>query len=145
MILSILLLLTAFLIAHESGHVICALILRLKIDKIGITLKPYPHPFVAVSEIRSNFQYFLFLFSGFLVTLILFTVFWCSGYLYIKSLYIAITVEMLLETNPFHSDFTIAFNTSKRYSGKWYIHFTLWFFLMYMFYNPKLLYGYFLP
>lgn len=141
--LIVLSLIIAFLVAHEIGHLLCALILRLKVDKIGISFRPYPHPYVAVSGVRNRVEYFCFMFSGFFITLSLFILFLITGLLNVKLLYIAITIEILLETNPYHSDFTIAFNVKEKFSLKWYIHFTLWFILINFFYSSRFLFGFF--
>lgn len=149
-ILQIILFVMALMIFHESGHVISAKIMGLDIQKISFQLKPYPHFFVAIEWPRMEKQRLIYLFSGSFVTVTLFIIAFLFHFFGIKNLYHAFVVQLILESNPFYSDITIAAvtktkfdytNTNKQksysdlyqekfsnyqFSYKWYIHFTAW-------------------
>jgi len=133
------------LILHEFGHIIVAMILNLPIHNIGFRLRPYPHFFVTIKWPRKRLYAYIYLFSGTLVTLILFFVSIINNFFSFSFLYWCFVIQLIIETNPFYSDFTIASitNTVKKktksyvfdyqkifkeyqYTPKWYIHFISW-------------------
>jgi hypothetical protein len=129
---------------HELGHIFSAVLLKLKIDKVGFTFKPYPHPYVAVSEVKNNLEYYVFLFSGISVTVTIFLICWWLNLLHFKALYYALAYELVIETNPFHSDFTIAFGMKEKFTLKWYFLFFAWMAIITVMFAPQFLAGYFL-
>ena len=156
-ILQIILFVITLIIFHESGHVISAKIMGLNIQKISFQLKPYPHFFVAIEWPRMEKQRIIYLFSGSFTTITLFITAFLFHFFGIKTLYNAFVVQLVLESNPFYSDITIAAITKKKFdytnkqksysdlyqeqflnyqfSYKWYIHFTAW--IAFIFFSIK--------
>ncbi len=140
---SIILAIGIFILAHELGHVLCAWLLRCKIEKIGVTLTPFPAVYVIADQIRRKSHAVLFLLSGFAVTCSIITGLYFSGLLFNYTFYMASTIQLGIETNPFQSDFTLLTEV-KKYTPGWYLHLFIWGLLLALFYSPNLLYGYFL-
>lgn len=132
---------------HEAGHIIAALLLKLKIYKIGFLLKPYPHFFVAVNYPTKKIFKYIYLFSGPFLTIVLFIISLYFNFFNNNLMYLAFLVQIVIETNPFYSDYTIAAVVNKidfknrkktfytqynqefskyQYSLRWYIHFIIW-------------------
>jgi len=134
---------------HEMGHLIAAKALKLKITRVGFTLKPYPHAFVDVEWPTKIQQKLIYLFAGFAIIMVLFSVAYLNNFFWKPYLYYAFVFQLLFETNPFYSDFIIAIITQNKehffknkykpyqvvfkklylkhqFSLKWYIHLTLW-------------------
>jgi hypothetical protein len=153
-VLHILLFQVILYILHEIGHIVTAKTLKLKIFNIGFLLKPYPHIYVAIKWPKNHLQKYVYLFSGTFTTLCLFIVALYFNFFDNKYLYWAFMIQFIIELNPFYSDFTIAFVTSKessknrmksyannyntqfkkyQFSLNWYIHFTLWTLIIYVF------------
>lgn len=97
------------ILLHEVGHVIAAKALNLTIERIGFSIKPVPRFYVSIidNNIPAN-KRLIYLLSGNLSTLLLFLVFLFSG-IGSKSLYYAFSFQLVVETNPFYSDYVIAF------------------------------------
>lgn len=147
-ILQIIIFVITLMILHESGHVISAKIMGLDIQKISFQFKPYPHFFVAIEWPKLEKQRLIYLFSGSFITIFLFIVALSFHFFGIRNVYYAFVFQLILESNPFYSDITIAAatknkldytNTQKPYadlyqeqfssyqfSYRWYIHFTIW-------------------
>ncbi|QMU65289.1 MAG: hypothetical protein GKR88_13950 [Flavobacteriaceae bacterium] len=126
--------------------------MRLEIKKIGISLKPYPHVFVAVEWTREKLKRFIYLFSGITVTLTLFSISFAFDFFELQHLLYAFIIQLIFETNPFFSDFTIAIVTNiaekqkiaidENYYQKvytkyafglgWYVHFSIWITFIYV-------------
>ncbi len=123
--LLIILLYMLFLLLHEIGHILCAKILKLQIDKTGINLIPIPHLYVAVSNIPSIIYRNMFFFSGVTVTAILLVIIWLAGLLQYKIIYISIFTALIVDINPLFSDFTL-FDEKYKFSRIWYIHVAGW-------------------
>ncbi len=137
---------------HEIGHVIAAKILRLKINKIGFSIRPFPHIFVAVRWPFKYGQSLIYLFSGFAMYAFIFIVCWANDFFNNSAILYALLIQVIIETNPFYSDFIICQvikpfftvhsthpinNASymihyKQYlfGKRWYIHFTGWVILL---------------
>jgi len=138
------------MILHELGHIIAAKFLGLEVKKVGFQMKPYPHFYVAAQWPRTNRDRYIYLFSGMVVTLILFLICLMTGMFYWESLYIAFCIQIVLETNPFYSDMTILVVTNQnklrygknygvnykgqfsnyQFTNNWYVHFAFWTFLI---------------
>ena len=145
MFFQILLFSLLLLFLPELGHVVSAKILGLKIKNISFLFKPYPHIYVAVSWPKNNKERMVYLFSGVFVTLSLFSLSLYHNFFNFKALYIAFIIQIIIESNPFYSDYTIAimFNDKKikygknyginyaqhfskyQFSSKWYLHFII--------------------
>lgn len=138
-----------FIVLHELGHWLAARIMKLTVLRVGFTLKPYPHFFVAVVWPTDRQKRIVFLFAGFSVFILLLAVALPFNFFNYTYLYYAFCIQAAIETNPFYSDFTIAqvtTNTSfiqknrhrgaarvykelhKQYmfTGRWYLHFVIW-------------------
>lgn len=134
------------LLLHEMGHVISAKIMNIPIERVGFNLKPIPNFNVSIKWPREKRKGFYFLFSGTLSTItIAFILLFCD-FFNLESLFYAILIQLIIETNPIYSDFVIAFVYSKfnykekkihkdyfyflfqehRYSLYWYVHLVLW-------------------
>ena len=163
------------LLLHELGHVLAAKALGLSIEKVGFTLRPWPHPFVAVRNVSDDYRKVVFLSAGLGCTLLLFAAAWASDLLSVPFIYYAFSAEIILETNPFYSDFTTMFNTRQQHAQNyeayyrkganppgaarsadhlangyyfgtvWYGHLLLWVGITNLLLAPPLLRGYFLP
>lgn len=144
-VIQTLLLIFFLLLLHELGHIISAKIMGLSIKKIGVSSKPYPHVFVAVQWAKERIKRYIYLFSGTAVTLTLFLISFSFHFFDVRSLMYAFIIQLIIETNPFYSDFTIAIVTRKintlgintknyyqeiyknhAFSSLWYIHFIIW-------------------
>lgn len=151
-VLFVLFLVISLLVLHELGHILAAKILKLEIKKVGLSLKPYPHAFVAIEWTKVNFKRYIYLFSGFAVTVVLFCASLVFNFFELQCLLYAFIIQFIFETNPFFSDFTIAIATNiaekkkicidenyyKRVYAKyafnlyWYFHFSIWIGFIYL-------------
>ncbi len=111
---NIIILLIVFHIFHELGHLLSALLLKLRIKKVGIALKPIPHTYIHAYNANSDYKKILYQLSGFIVFLILLTAFIVYTLLYPYSavinnntIILAFFIQFLIETNPKYSDFVI--------------------------------------
>ena len=173
-LLEVIVLVGLLLLMHEAGHLVAARLLGLRVEKVGFSLKPWPHPFVSVMDVADNYRKVVFLSAGLAVTVVLFVACWLTGLLTVKSLYYAFCFQLILEANPFFSDFTTMFNSQRGheenyqayysgkrgrgqahqygrifanaylFSGRWYLHFAGWLALINLLLSPNLLRGYFL-
>jgi hypothetical protein len=165
-------LLLSVLLLHESGHYIFAKVQGLVVDKFGFSIKPLPHFFVSVIDRKISMkQRILFLLGGNIIILITFAMFILSGISF-KYLYYAFVYQIILDTNPFYSDYVVAImsysykkyfrkhysdNGSKEYkemdinelkelymfSPLWYIHCLLWGGIIILLISPMFLNKYF--
>lgn len=115
-----------FMMLHEMGHVLAAKIFELKIVKLGINILPIPHVFIVVDSPPQKNVQLIFYFAGFFVTLELFLVLWLTDLLVYQVIYYAACLQLLADSNPFFSDFSLAFPKNYKFSSLWYVHFTLW-------------------
>ncbi len=142
----IILIVVFLMLTHELGHLISAKLLGLKIHKVGFTLRPIPHFYVAIQWPSKKWHELVFLFAGSFVTLVFFAALFVFHFFDSHILYTAVAIQLVMETNPFYSDYvfatlnaaeqgnTININTYSfyeklkdyRYSFKWNIHFILW-------------------
>ena len=133
---------------HELGHVIAAKFMGLNIKGVSFSLRPIPHFYVRIDWPRDKKQRNIFLLSGTATTLFLFLISLIFG-LDSRLILLAFSFQIVMEFNPFYSDFVIiaiaekalkqvrisrvsydqAFkSTHKKYffSNGWYAHFVLW-------------------
>lgn len=129
----VILCLVVLMLLHESAHVVAAKLLHLKVEQIGISMTPFPHFFVAISDVPDGYIQYLFMFSGIATTCIILTILWASELLLYRFLYTAIAVQFMADTNPFYSDFTLTFGRKYKYGLLWYAHFCLWGYFLYLF------------
>ena len=146
---------TSLIVLHECGHILCAYSLNMPIKKIGFTLSPFPHVFVAIKWPSNKFYTYLFLLSGFIVFLILTIFVYYIGLFNVDFIKNAFLIQSIIEINPIYSDFIILkiisnkrlknFNSNENYlklykkiyldyifSKYWYIHFAIWTFFLYL-------------
>ncbi len=142
--LTILLLMTI----HESGHVGAAKLLGLRVTSIGLMMKPIPHPFVAIKWSSSRPKVLAFFFAGVALTTLQFGLMLTNRFFDQPVVYFAFCAQVILETNPFYSDFTLAHRfleyprkTEYAYSLTWYIHISLWTALIVLLLSRRFLYG----
>lgn len=124
---------------HEIGHYISAKILRLKIIGYGVRLTPYPSIYVSVKYPSNNSKRLFFLLSGFLATMCSFIIMMYLCFFNLEVIFWGYFIQLIIETNPFYSDFTIAYlvknsssfdfiksNNTYIKSKKWYFYFFMW-------------------
>lgn len=137
------------IVLHEGGHVVAAIILGLTVQKIGFSMKPYPHFFVAVIWPQNNRHKIIYLFAGFATYILLFSIALSLKFFNSPFVFYAFFIQAAIELNPFYSDFTVARVTSDfsyikknrhrpmgqvykelhqqyMFTGRWYIHFIIW-------------------
>ncbi len=136
------------MILHELGHVISAKLLGLQVYQVGIQWRPYPHFFVAAEWPKAQYKRLIYLFSGTFITVMLLAATYLLGWLDKQYVYYAFVIQLVIESNPFYSDFTIAAVTSNefdyttntksyadlykerfmhyQFSYRWYVHFIGW-------------------
>jgi len=94
---------------HECGHYISAKVMNLPIKKIGFTMKPFPRAYVAVIDKGISLpKRIVYLVSGNVVTVFLLTVIMLTGLDYYL-LTRVLVFQILVETNPFMSDYSTLF------------------------------------
>lgn len=148
--LQVVLIIVVLMILHETGHILAAKILGLKVYQVGFQWHPYPHLFVAAAWPRTETEKLIYLFSGPFVTANLFFIAFFFDFFGFKHIYYAFAIQLIVEANPFYSDFTIAAITKSKpkdtnatsihlsqmplsdylFSFKWYVHFSIWTFFI---------------
>lgn len=129
------------IILHEFSHYLSAKLLNLKINRIGFDLKPIPHCFIEIGEVL-GWKFYVFMYAGSFMTVVMFLLSLYNNFWNIKPICWAFIIQLIIETNPFYSDFVISFlyrnikYESKEsctlayykyiFSIKWYLHFLLW-------------------
>lgn len=115
---------------HELGHIVAARQLGMRIFKIGAALSPIPHVFVAAQHPKEFWKKFIYLMAGSAITITLFSIAMATGLAKAYPwIYIAFAFQLIIEANPFYSDFTIITGKHRDayiFSSVWYIHFVLW-------------------
>lgn len=119
------------LFTHELGHFLSAKILGLTVSKVGISLVPIFHPYVEVENVPNRSAKLFFLFSGPLMTLVLFFICLYFGILTYLPLFYAFVFLLIIEYNPYHSDFTISMDIAPTLSYRergyfWYSYLLVW-------------------
>ncbi|WP_452602424.1 hypothetical protein [Pontimicrobium sp. MEBiC06410] len=130
-------------VLHELGHVISALFLKLRIFSVGITMLPYPHPYVKVENTENKLHRYIFFYSGIAMTVTLLLICLFNGFLSYKMLYYAFAIELIIELNPFYSDIFLVNVDSNDYGkfnfsvkGKRKLYFIFWVVLIFLFFSP---------
>lgn len=141
-------LLAVFITIHELGHIAAAKALNLYLQKVGFSMKPFPHVFVNVAWPKKKKERTVYLMSGF-ITIVTLLILALLFDITSKPLLIAFGIQLVIETNPVYSDFVIINLTEKvsaeiarsrqpyktvyqriysdyLYSPAWYVHFILW-------------------
>lgn len=137
------------MLLHELGHVLCGLLMGYKLEYIGFSQGAiFPH--VAMTAYHeTRLRHSVFLLGGFLSTLSLFVLFSLPILNVPQVIFIAFFVQLVIETNPFFSDFSMLFFYHESYlssrsdisqlkekikeqwfSPKWYLHLSLWILLI---------------
>lgn len=97
------------LFLHEMGHLTAAKIMKLSVRKFSFSMLPFPRFFVSIIDhgitLRQRIIYFL---SGNMVTIFLFVACYCvtSFNIQMELLTYILAVQILVETNPFLSDYS---------------------------------------
>ncbi|WP_196890114.1 hypothetical protein [Aureivirga sp. CE67] len=137
----------SLIIIHELGHVISALILNLKITKIGFQWIPYPHAYVKIKWPESKTKALIYLLAGSFMTIVLLAISLINNFFGLEALALAFFIQLIIEFNPFYSDFTIiraifserstnqethaALMKEQLFTPLWYVHFVAWVFLIF--------------
>ncbi|RAK68044.1 site-2 protease family protein [Hymenobacter edaphi] len=138
------------LFIHESGHVLAAKLLGLRVTKVGILTKPIPHPYVAIRWSPVRWKVLIFFFVGVALTLTQFALLLgTTRFFDQRYVYLGFCAQLVLETNPVYSDFTLAKQfvsgqgrqATDMFSLRWYVHVTLWLLLIIGLFSPRYLYG----
>lgn len=129
---------------HELIHMLTASIIGLEINGVGATTRPYPHLYVSIVWPKSQIKKYIYLFCSPIVTAILFAVHISFDIPNSHLFTYAFIIQIIMETNPFYSDFTIALFTRNvkwqhsqkvsykemflkhQFSRLWYFHFIIW-------------------
>ncbi|GAB3999115.1 hypothetical protein GCM10028807_48430 [Spirosoma daeguense] len=136
------------MIVHESGHVGAAKLLGLRVTSIGFEMKPIPHPAVAIKWSTDRPKVLTFFLAGITMTTLQFGFMLTNRFFDQPMIYFAFCAQLILETNPFYSDFTLAQRfleyprrTVYTFSLAWYIHISLWTALIVILLSKRYLYG----
>jgi len=97
------------MVFHELGHIIIAKCYHLRIHRVGIAIRPIPHPFVEVSQINQKYIRNVFLFGGILMSVLIITTAWLTGIISQEGIYYGMAFHFIFEINPFYSDLTQSF------------------------------------
>jgi hypothetical protein len=126
---------------HELSHVLVALCVSFKITGMGISLLPVPHFHVSVIS-HGGLKQTLFILSGLIIELSFFAVLLCFEFFSSPALYYALSLQILIDSNPFYSDALFAIEKDAAYytgpiqenpylfSKNWYLLLTAWFILI---------------
>lgn len=96
------------LIVHEFGHYTSAKLLNLEVEKVGFAIKPFPRFYVSVIDSNITLRKrLIYLLSGNFTTLLIFICLLLFG-VKDKNLYYAFAFQIIVETNPFYSDYIVA-------------------------------------
>lgn len=142
------------LVFHESSHIISARMMGLKLYQIGFKFKPLPHFSVKAERPHAAYKKYIYQFSGFFCTLVLLTIASLNHFWENKQLYWAFVIQLIIETNPFYSDFVISIIDKKNskykkpmnhgvilktyfFSPLWYLHFIIWTIFIILLFNLK--------
>ncbi|MBQ9470865.1 MAG: site-2 protease family protein [Bacteroidales bacterium] len=153
------------LLVHEAGHYSAAKMQNMLVEGFGLRLKPFPHAYVAVVDKNISIQQrIIFLLSGNLFVIIAFIITSALRIQY-PPLYYIIALQIIVDTNPFYSDYVVAtisymyYARIKRnraigtaadidvhdlrneylFSPTWHIHLIAWGAIIIMLLSPKLL------
>lgn len=118
--MSLLATLTAWLVLlalHECAHAFAAYRLGLRVYGLGVSLRPVPHVYVQADYSPSARKRWWFYAAGPLSTFALFVLFLCSPW---HPLWLAraFVIMLILESNPFFSDFTLLYTINQLHRGK---------------------------
>lgn len=106
-LLWVLLISSTILFLHEIGHVIAAKLMKMPIRKFSFSMRPFPRFYVSVVDRNiSLIKRIIYFLSGNFMTILLFAI--CVNFQTAQTdliLYI-IAIQILVETNPFLSDYS---------------------------------------
>ena len=155
--LQIILFIILLIVLHELAHIVCARVLGIPIQRIGLTTSPYPHIYVLIKWPKESRKKYCYLYAGTFITLGGFLVFSFYHFFNNQFLFYAYVIQIVFETNPFYSDFTISMATRislkkevksyaqyykeqlnmYQFSLPWYIHFLIWTIIILVLINLK--------
>ena len=110
---------------HELGHAGGAALGGVSIQNVGQALLPVPHFYVQVEPFPTATHRYFFFLSGPLLVILVMVGWWAGGILFVPSVYLAGATRLLLDGNPFFSDFTKMID-GYRYTVTWYVHLAMW-------------------
>lgn len=95
------------LFLHEIGHVIAAKLMNMPIRKFSFSMRPFPRFYVSVVDRNiSLIKRIIYFLSGNLMTLSLFAICVCFQTAQTNLILYIIAIQILVETNPFLSDYS---------------------------------------
>lgn len=134
---------------HELGHYLVLRMFDIPIYNMGISCRPMPHFFIRYKWPRNIKKHCLIIMSGSIMTILGIVILSLTAdYQLLKYAFYAYFAQIILETNPFFSDFLFASVVYRNklhnysdcgangyqskikeylFSNVWYIHFALWF------------------
>ncbi len=119
MLIEVIIFMVILLIFHELSHIIFAILNGGKIVGIGFNAFPFPFVYVKAINVKSLIGYYL---AGPIFDMLaLFIIFFIIKY---KPLKIAILINVILNSNPFFSDWLLI--RDYKWTLIWYVHFSIW-------------------
>ena len=119
MLIEIIIFMIILIIFHELSHMTFAILNGGKIVGIGFNVFPFPFIYVKAINVKNLIGYYL---AGPIFDLLaLFIIFFMIKY---KPLKIAILINVILNSNPFFSDWLLIKNY--KWTLIWYLHFSIW-------------------
>lgn len=151
-----------FFALHQLGHLAGAWFLGLPIPKLKLSSQPLPHPYAIALRTNERPKQLAYVLSGVAVSVLLFVIGTAVGFLQFKSLYFALVLILLMDSNPFYSDTLLAISLAKvkmsglagrknwkqqyqqqfstqLYTPRWYAYFIIWAVMAIVLLSPQLL------
>ncbi|MEO0734255.1 MAG: hypothetical protein AAFZ52_15575 [Bacteroidota bacterium] len=138
------------MLLHETAHYLSARAMNLRVIDFGFkTDRTVPYPFVEVGWTPDVNKRTVYLMAGVATTAsLLLLVLLLLGARLPEGVYLGFAVQLLLETNPVFSDFTLlrAMSAGRRkatelFSTTWYVHFLIWAGLLVFLLSPRFVPG----
>lgn len=140
------------MLLHETAHYVSARAMNLRVIDYGVKLRgAIPYPFVEIGWTADARKRLIYLMAGVATTACLFTLSLITSAAWlIPGIYLGFCGQLILETNPVFSDFIILqrMNAGKGktggdqlFTGRWYLHFTLWIMVIVLLLSPRFLPG----
>lgn len=100
---------------HELGHYLCARVLRIPIEKISFTYKPFPRFYISIFDVNlSKTKRVLYLCSGSFMTITIYLILLLIRVDF-KIIYAVCVAQIITEFNPLLSDYqTLLFKHFKK-------------------------------
>jgi hypothetical protein len=149
---------------HQVGHLVSARLMGLPVPKVKLSSQPLPHPYAIAFRTTDRKKQLVYILSGVGVSVSLFVVGALFGFFQIKTVYYALVLIVLLDSNPFYSDTLLAMSLlwqkrkfvprgknwkqqyqqqfgNQLYSVQWYMYFIIWAVSAIVLLSPQMLPG----